>query len=101
MSQIDLIQSPPPDLAVAIDTMSSSLYRFAIYQALGVPEIWRYDGSQLKIYSRQAVEDVAQPHSLALPLLTVTDIAQFLESSQIMGKNALVKQFRQWIRQRL
>ena len=101
LNQIDLTQLPPPDLAVEIDITSSSLNRFAIYQALGVPEIWRYDGSQLEIYSLQAGEYTCQPRSQALPLLTATDILQFLEASQTMGENALVKQFRQWIRQRI
>ncbi|NER85226.1 MAG: Uma2 family endonuclease [Leptolyngbya sp. SIO1D8] len=88
LSQIDLTQLPPSDLAVEIDITSSSLNRFAIYQALGVPEIWRYDGNQLKIYSLQAGEYVSS--SPALPLLTAADISQFLDSSQRMGENALV-----------
>lgn len=101
LSQIDLTQSPPPDIAVEIDITSSSLNRLAIYQALGVPEIWRYDGNQLVIYSLETGEYVVQQSSLALPLLTATTISQFLSTSQEMGENALVKQFRQWIRQRL
>lgn len=100
LNQIDLTQSPPPDLAVEIDITSSSLNRFAIYQALGVPEIWRYDGNQLEIYSLQADGYVSQSGSQALPLLTATEISRLLDVSQTMGENALVKQFRQWIRQR-
>jgi len=38
---LNLMHDPPPDLVVEIDWKSSSLYRFAIYAALGVPEIWR------------------------------------------------------------
>jgi Uma2 family endonuclease len=95
LNQIDLPQSPPPpDLAVEIDITSSSLNRFAIYQTLGVPEIWRYDGSQLEIYYLQAGAYTCQINSQALPLLTATDISQFLDASQTTGENALVKQFR-------
>ncbi len=101
LNQIDLTQSPPPDLAVEIDITSSSLNRFAIYQTLGVPEIWRYDGSQLEIYRLQSGAYTCQINSQALPLLTATDISQFLDASQTMGENALVKQFRQWIRQQI
>lgn len=101
LNQIDLTQSPPPDLAVEIDITSSSLNRFAIYQSLGVPEIWRYDGSQLEIYRLNAGVYTCQLNSQALPLLTATDISQFLDASRTMGENALVKQFRQWIRQRI
>ena len=100
IEQIDIAQLPPPDLAVEIDITSSSLNRFAIYKALGVPEIWRYDGNRLDIYVLQSDEYVAQSNSQALPRLTAADILRFLIPSQTMGENALVKQFRQWIRQK-
>lgn len=35
---------PPPDLAVEVDITVSSVPRQPIYAALGVPEVWRYDG---------------------------------------------------------
>ena len=98
IEQIDLTQLPPPDLAVEIDITSSSLNRFAIYKALGVPEIWRYDGSRLEIHVLQDDEYVNQANSRALTLLTAADILRFLTSHQTLGENALVKQFRQWIR---
>jgi len=50
LQQIDLTQNPPPDLAIEIDITSSSLNRLEIYAALGVPEVWRYDGNEFKIY---------------------------------------------------
>lgn len=98
LDQIDLSLLPPPDLAVEIDITSSSLDRFAIYQALGVPEIWRYDGTHLQIYFLQAGQYVARSHSHALPLLAAADILRFLNLYQTTPENALVKQFRQWIR---
>ncbi|MBT9311187.1 Uma2 family endonuclease [Leptothoe kymatousa] len=98
VEQIDLTQLPPPDLAVEIDITSSSLNRFAIYQALGVPEIWRYNGNRLEIYLLQGDEYVVETNSRALSWLTAADISRFLTIHQTMGENALVKQFRQWIR---
>ena len=98
LDQIDLSQIPPPDLAVEIDITSSSLDRFAIYQALGVPEIWRYDGTQLRIYLLQAGQYVERSHSRALPSLASVDILRFLNLYQTTPENALVRQFRQWIR---
>lgn len=100
LDQIDLTQYPPPDLAVEIDITRSSLDCFAIYKALSVPEIWRYDGSILEIYTLQGdpvTEYATQSRSRALPLLAATDILQFLNLRQTMGENALVKQFRQWV----
>jgi Uma2 family endonuclease len=86
---------------VEIDITSSSLDRFAIYQALGVPEIWRYDGKALEIYILQANQYVAQSCSVALPPLLASDILTFLNLRQTTGENALVKQFHQWVRQQI
>jgi len=47
---IDLRNDPPPDLVIEIDITSSSLDSFEIYAALGVPEIWRYDGNILQFF---------------------------------------------------
>lgn len=101
VEQIDLTQLPPPDLAVEIDITSSSLNRFAIYQALGVPEIWRYNGNRLEIYVLQNNEYVTQSDSRALPLLTAAEILRFLTPTQTVGENASTRQFRQWIKQQL
>src|SRR5438876_5554095 len=48
--KIDLESDPPPDIVVEIDTTNESLSKFPIYAALGVPEIWRYDGKRAYIY---------------------------------------------------
>ena len=37
----------PPDLVIEVDISSGSLDKLAIYGALGVSEIWRYDGRNL------------------------------------------------------
>lgn len=105
VKQIDLALFPPPDLAVEVDITSSSLDRFAIYTALGVPEIWRYDGRALTIYYLDQGQYQTCDRSLALPLLLGSDITRFLErrfpqqeTQTVVGENSLVKQFRQWLR---
>jgi Uma2 family endonuclease len=40
---------PPPDLVIEIEITRSALPRMGIYAALGVPEVWRYDGGRLEI----------------------------------------------------
>src|SRR5438876_11238353 len=47
--KIDLESDPPPDIAVEMDITNESLGKFPIYAGLGVPEIWRYDGSRVRI----------------------------------------------------
>lgn len=98
VTQIDLGQFPSPDLAVEVDITSSSLNRFSIYAALEVPEVWRFDGESLTIYSLQAGEYRICDRSLALPILTAADVMRFLEQYSSIGENRLIKQFRQWIR---
>lgn len=41
---IDWRVDPPPDLALEIDVGCSSVNRLGIYEALRVPEVWRFDG---------------------------------------------------------
>uniref|UniRef100_UPI0025E0522D Uma2 family endonuclease n=1 Tax=Okeania sp. SIO2F4 TaxID=2607790 RepID=UPI0025E0522D len=48
--RFDFNNDPPPYLAIEIDITSSSLERLTIYAALGVREIWRFDGEKLFIY---------------------------------------------------
>lgn len=42
--EIDLTVDRPPDLAVEVEISRSVLDRMGIYAALGVPEVWRFDG---------------------------------------------------------
>ncbi len=42
--EIDLSVDPPPDLAIEVEVSRSAASRLPIYAALGVPEVWRYDG---------------------------------------------------------
>lgn len=47
---IDLTRDPPPDLVIEIDMTHPSLDKFPIYTALGVPEVWRYNGHRAHMY---------------------------------------------------
>ncbi|MEG4800423.1 Uma2 family endonuclease [Microcoleus sp. ARI1-B5] len=96
---IDLETDPPPDLAVESDYTNSSLNKFAIYAALGVPEIWRYRRQTLEVYQLVdgKYESVAQ--SLAFPFLPIAEIPGFIEQSRAIGQRAAVRLFRTIIRE--
>lgn len=98
VAQIDLNQFPPPDLALEIDITSSSINRLSIYAALGVPEVWRYNGQTLTILSWQNGEYLSQDRSTALPLLNAEDLVRFLALRNTIGETKLVKQFRRWLK---
>ena len=100
-NDIDLTRDPPPDLAIEVDNASSSVDRMGIYAALGVPEIWRFDGESLSIYRLEGTEYRTINQSQVLPLVSSEDIFRFLQMSQSMGETTWVKTFRNWVREQL
>jgi Uma2 family endonuclease len=100
-AEIDLTIDPPPDLAIEVDNTSSSMNRMEIYAALGVPEVWRYNGETLTIEHLVEGGYVAQEDSAVLPLLQRGDILRFLQTSQTMGETSWVREFRRWVREQL
>lgn len=101
VSQIDLTQLPPPDLAVEIDITSSSLNRLEIYAKLGVPEVWRFDSQDLTIHLLQGDKYQIADSSVALSPLCASDFSAFLALHQRMGENSLIRQFRAALRAKL
>jgi len=80
----------------------SSLDRLAIYAALGFAEVWRFDGRVLTfhILNSQGQYTIAA-RSRAFPQLTPADLTHFLPLRNQMDENAVVRQFRVWVRQQL
>lgn len=95
---LDLETDPPPDVVVEIDTTNESTGKFPICAALGVPEIWLYDGQKMVCYQRteQAYAEVS--HSVAFPLLPAAALTEYLERSKTEGQTAALKAFRRWVR---
>jgi Uma2 family endonuclease len=93
-----LESDPPPDLAIEIDISSSSVNKFGIYSALGVPELWRYNGRVLKFYKLAEGQYIECKFSRAFPLVSVTEISRFFEQSKTSGEIALLKSFRGWVK---
>lgn len=98
LDQIDLSQNPPPDLAIEIDITSSSINRLDIYVALGVPEVWRYNGSRLTILRLEGGEYKECEFSPTLPQIPSSEVVRFLELSKTMGETSLIRLFREWVR---
>ena len=89
---------PPPDLVLEIDMTSKSLDRFPIYARLEVPELWRYDEDELKIYHLQAGEYIEAETSLALPRLPIRELPQLIETYRAAGRRAIRRAVREWTR---
>jgi len=100
--RIDLNFDPPPDLAIEIDITSASEIKKHSYEALGVPELWIYDGRSLKINLRQNHQYVETNQSQIFPALPIVEvIPQYVAQSKVEGRNAAVKAFRVWVVQQI
>ncbi|TDI44111.1 MAG: Uma2 family endonuclease [Acidobacteria bacterium] len=96
--ELDLSVDPSPELVIEIDVTSTSIHKDPVYAQLGVREVWRYDGNELRIAKLVGKSYVVSERSATLPLVTATVLTQFLESSRTATRPELVKSFRQWIR---
>lgn len=95
--RIDLAIDPPPDLALEIDITSRTPLNN--YEALGVPELWRYDGQSLEINVLESGKYIKSNVSRNFPSLPLIEIIpQYVEQSKIKGRNATIKAFRSWVK---
>jgi Uma2 family endonuclease len=97
--EIDLLIDPPPDLLIEVDISRSSLSKFGIYGALGVPEVWRFDGERLQFYVLQAEGYVEVQDSSVLPPLSASQLLHFLRQRLEQSETALIRGFRHWVRE--
>jgi len=97
--QIDFETDPPPDVVVEIDLHHESISKFPIYAALGVPELWRYDGDSLAIYHLRDGHYVLADASQALPILTSAVLSEFLARSPKEDQYDIVLAFEEWLKE--
>jgi Uma2 family endonuclease len=98
--RIDLSVDPPPDLAIEIDITSRT--RFNNYEALGVGELWRFNGTSLEINVLQDGVYSQSDESPHFPGLSLTKIIpEYLERSKVEGRNKTMKAFRAWVREQI
>jgi Uma2 family endonuclease len=98
-TEIDLTEDPPPDLAVEVEVSHSVLDRMGIYAALGVPELWRYDGTGLRVYHLIAGKGYdLRDRSLCFPFLPLMEFAAFIPQGQTLDDSTLLIGFSDWLR---
>jgi Uma2 family endonuclease len=99
---LDFRVDPPPDLVVEVDVTSSSLDRMSIYAALGVSEVWRFDGRALTFSElRRNGKYAPIAGSTAFPGVGSSDVEGFLAQNQQFDETSVIRQFRAWVRQRV
>jgi len=95
--RLDFSVDPPPDIAVEIDIHHGSVSKFPIYAALGISEIWRYDGEQLRIHLLKGDEYVLTTGSQALPMLTGDHLTELLTRLREDGEFQTILAFDAWL----
>jgi Uma2 family endonuclease len=95
--RLDLSVDPPPDLAIEVDVTSKT--QIDAYTRLGVPELWVYEGTELKIYLLQAGHYQVSTTSPTFPDLPIVAwISEVLAHSRELGRSSALRAFRQKIR---
>jgi Uma2 family endonuclease len=99
--QINLLRDPPPDLVIEIEVSSSAIEKLELYAAFKVPEVWRFDGRQLRIavLGRNGRYRDA-PQSLAFPNLPIDELVRFIHLGETEDDITLIRQFRRLVRER-
>lgn len=95
--QVNLSVDPPPDLALEVDVTSKT--QLEAYIKLGVPELWVYEGNQLRIYiikSNQYQENAFSPTFSNIPISSL--ITELLEQSRQAGRSQALSSFRQKVK---
>ena len=92
--ELNLDIDPPPDLVVEIDISHGSLDKFPLYAAVGVAEIWRWNGEEVAIYGLDGVEYNAREASLVLPGVRGVTLSTLMVESQRLKRTVWLKKVR-------
>jgi Uma2 family endonuclease len=102
VKRLDLKIHPPPDLALEVDVTRSSLDRFAIYAALGLPELWHLEGDALTFHALNGRAYATAPESASFPGVTATEVMPFvIRARTAVSELSVIDEFRKWLETKL
>jgi Uma2 family endonuclease len=96
LKNLDLNQDPPPDLVIEVDVTSPSLNKMPIYAALGVSEVWLYNGERVIFYKLFGGIYQEIQNSLALPILDSQTANNFLQKGLTESSSKWIREIRDW-----
>ncbi|MBM3226765.1 MAG: Uma2 family endonuclease [Candidatus Tectomicrobia bacterium] len=97
---IDLALDPPPELVIEVDMTRASLNKLPLYAAVGVGEVWRYDGTHVLIYTLAGTRYTAVPASTVLAPITSQQLTTWLRQQRELPYPAWVQMMQAQIRSR-
>jgi Uma2 family endonuclease len=97
---VDFMQDPPPDLVVEVDITHTDIDKNAFYASMGIPEFWRFNGQELKIYALQKASYVECDRSPTFAWMQKEYLYSLLEEAQQDEVAAEIK-FRAFVKESL
>ena len=96
--EIDFAADPPPDLAIEVEVSQSSVKKMPIYAALGVRELWRYDGQILRIFELVDGQYQSREGSVCFPDFPVAKAEEVIQQIGEIDDTTFKRRFRHWVR---
>lgn len=98
--KIDLSVDPVPDLAIEVDVSRPSHEKLEVYAALGIPEVWLFDGQSLRVYELGADGEYAmRDDSLNLPGFPLNVVAEWIDRALDTDETSWAIAFQEWVRE--
>jgi len=95
-------RDPPPDLVLEVEVSRSALDRMDTYAALGVPEVWRFDGDTIHVHLLQADRSYLEANRSPLfPTIPLEEMVRFLQPNEAEDFLTVIRSFRDWVHQYL
>lgn len=99
MKEFDPAVHPAPDLAIEIDITRRSVKRQPIYALLGVPELWRFDGSRLTVLRLSTGRKYeSSTGSRAFPFLPMEPFQAFVRRMIAEDQMTVQLEFAAWVK---
>ena len=99
ITDFDFLNDPPPDLAIEIEISHSLTNRIHIFEAMKIPEVWRYDGKQLRFcLLNKSGRYKDSPASRSFPFLKPKHLQPFLALPNAEDETTRIRNYVNWLR---
>jgi len=97
--KVNFATDPPPDLVVEVDITHTDIDKNRLYAAMGVPELWRYNGRDWRIFQLEGGAYQECDRSPTFPWVEKEYLYDFLAQAQ-QDEMEAEGQFRAFVRQK-
>jgi Uma2 family endonuclease len=96
---LNFATDPPPDLAVEVEASRSVGGRLPYYAAIGVREVWQFDGETIAILILQPDRQYREePAGTALPGFPFGDVSRFVRMAEEADYGTFMNSYREHVR---